>query len=612
MCDIILCLADTTTKRSSITEMKAEFTFSPRILEHLGISAYNSVRKCLAELVANSYDADARHVSISLPDVIDENAMITLSDDGTGMSTEDLTTKFLYVGRDRRKEGERTEFNRLVIGSKGIGKLAGFGIASRIRLTTRHEGCQSSITIDKSNLDSVIQLAGHQFEITVSTTELRNGTSIELVHLHEGLQLPPADAVRRHLHRVMPSLPDFTITVNDIECTAEDVLGERSEFSENIPYVGDVTGYYIIANSRQTKPGLAVRVRSRIVQEPSLFGLDTRAHGFFTSEKIVGEINAEFLDAENPGEDRHDLVKTSRDGFLEDSEVVQKFEKWARDFVHKVIEGIDKGETEKRTDALMDSPEIKNRLEALPPHIRGTAAKVVRGIIAKLKTASDEDAKNLIEWILRYYESNVLKELMNAIAAADIHEAEKLAGLINDWGLSQLNNVAGIVKTQVSIICRLEELVSSDKAYEIDLHKLVESNLWLVKEGLELWSSDKPLKTILDDHVDQLYKDRENIRPDLICRSRNEGKDAIIREFKRPQEKVKMEHVTQALEYEGLIKAHRPNIHFVTYVVGREYDPNVLAIREKQAQAGLNLWSFEEILQKARSRYENILEILGR
>ena len=80
----------------------------------------------------------------------------------------------------------------------------------------------------------------------------------------------------------------------------------------------------------------------------------------------------------------------------------------------------------------MESPEVKQRLEALPPHVRGTASVVVRGIISKLKTASDEDAKNLIEWILRYYESNVLKELMNAIISADIQEAEKMAGLVSE------------------------------------------------------------------------------------------------------------------------------------------------------------------------------------
>ena len=56
---------------------------SPRILDHLGISAYNSLRKCLAELAANSYDADATEVRISVPDVVDDSAVIDIVDNTT-------------------------------------------------------------------------------------------------------------------------------------------------------------------------------------------------------------------------------------------------------------------------------------------------------------------------------------------------------------------------------------------------------------------------------------------------------------------------------------------------------------------------------------------------
>jgi len=593
-------------------KIQAELVFSPRILEHLGIASYNSIRRCLAELVTNAYDADAKEVHITLPDAIDENAIVTLTDYGMGMSPQDLKEKFLHVGRNRREDGERTPSGRLVIGSKGIGKLAGFGISSKIRITTRRNGEQSIVTIDRSVLDSLKALSEHKLDIVVSKTIKPNGTTIELLNLHEGLHLPSADVIRRHLYWTMPTTPDFRMLVNDVECTPEDVEGEKTTFSEKIGEIGTVTGYYIIAKSRQNAPGLAVRVRGRVVQEPSLFGLDTRTHGFFTAEKVVGEINAEFLDPESTKGDRHDLIKTSRDGFLEDASTVQEFNEWAAKFIQKVVQGVDKSEITKRTDALLSTPEIKSRLEKLPPHIRGTASKVVQGVIVKLKTASDEDAKNLVEWILRYYESNVLKELMSAIASADINEAEKLGVLIQEWGLAQLNSVAGIVQTQVSIIARLEELVASDKTEEVDPHKLIENNLWLVHEGLELWSSDKPLKTLLEGHLDELYKGREDIRPDLVCKSRNDGNEAVIIEFKRPKEKIVMTHVTQALEYTGIIKKHRPNIRFETYVVGRTYDPSVLAIRESQSKAGLHLWSLEEILQKARTRFERILEILGR
>jgi hypothetical protein len=248
----------------------------------------------------------------------------------------------------------------------------------------------------------------------------------------------------------------------------------------------------------------------------------------------------------------------------------------------------------------------------MPAHVRSLARKVVESVVPKLRNVADEEAENLIEWILRYYESNVLRELMKVILAADINETEKLAGLLQDWGLKQVTSVVEIIKEQIEIIGKLEELVRSNKSKEIELHTLMEKNLWLVREGLELWSSDKPLKTVLVDHINQVYKGKQDLRPDLVCKSRDQGNEAVIIEFKRPKEKIVMDHVTQAMEYEGLIKKHRPNITFNVYVVGREYDSSVLAMKDKLEKASVHLWSFEEILQKARVRFEEILEILGR
>jgi hypothetical protein len=594
-----------------MTENDVYIRFSPRILDHLGLSAYNSIQKCVAEIVANSYDADAKEVLVTLPDVIDENAITEIIDDGSGMTRKEVAEKFLFIGRNKREEGQRTESKRLVIGSKGIGKLAGFGIASRIELTTWKDGEQSIITIDRHSIEDIQTLSEYALQILSEPSDHKNGTRIRLFKPNEGVHLPSTEVVRRYLYKHLPKSPDFTVLVNDVECTPEDIPGHRHEFSENIQGVGQVSGFYIVANARQSLPGLAVRVRGRVVKEPTLFGLDTRAHGFFTAEKIIGEVNAEFLDPEIVKADEQDLINTTRDGFLEDSPTVKAFDEWAVGFLKKIIKGIDESETKRRTDALLNYKPIKERLDRMPAHVRSTATKVVRALLAKLKNVAEDEAAELVEWVLRYYESSILRELMRAILAEDVGEAEKLGGLIQQWGLKQINSVVEIIRTQIEIITKLEELIASEKAKEIDLHKLIESNLWLVREGLELWSSDKPLKTVLEGQLDKLYKDKEDIRPDLICRSRNDGNEAVIIEFKRPKVKVVMNHVSQALEYEGLIKKHRPNISFSTYVVGRQYDDSVLAARGKLESASLFLWSFHEILQQARIRFERILEILG-
>jgi hypothetical protein len=585
---------------------------SPRILDHLGVSAYNSLRKCLAELAANSYDADASEVRISVPDVLDESAVIDLVDDGTGMSPNEIDEKYLFIARDRRVEGQRSPGGRLLIGSKGIGKFAGFGIAPKMQITTWKDGLQSLLNLDRADFDDLTNIASKRIPITTSPTERSHGTKVRLCALSKDLQLPSTDVLRRHLYKVLPHQPGFRIFVNDIECTAELIEGENHPISETIDGVGSVTGFYIVAKHRQTTPGLVIRVRERVVTEPSLFGIDTHSHGFFTSERIVGEINADFLDPESAKDGSKSLISTSRDRLLEDSPTVRAVETWARNFLDAIIQGIDTKEQARRTSEILNRPGLRERLDRMPPHVRGTATKVVAAAIRKLRNTDDEEAAELIDWILRYYESSVLRELMRAIIAADVSDAQKLAELVQEWGLKQVGSVAELIKTQIEIIQKLEELTLSDRSKEIQLHKLIESNLWLVREGLELWSSDKPLKTLLAAKLDDVYKGREDIRPDLVCRSREDGSRAVILEFKKPKEVVKMEHVTQALEYEGLIRKNRPNIEFETFVVGREYDPSVLAIRTKQEAAKLYLLSFSEILQRARARFEKILEILGK
>lgn len=266
-------------------QIEASFSVSPRILDHLGIAAYNSLRKCLAELAANSYDADATSVSISLPDAIDDNAFIDMEDNGIGMSEKDVRESYLFIGRDRRKEGDKTKAGRLVIGSKGIGKLAGFGVAVRMEITAWKDGTQVAFVLDRENFDDLTALASFKIPITCTPSSHKNGMKVRLARLSKDLQLPEAGLLRRHLHKALPQRPDFRVFVNEVECTAEDVAGDRQEFAHDIAGVGSVRGFYIVSNSRQQAPGLSIRVRGRLVTEPSLFGLDTRAHGFFTAEK---------------------------------------------------------------------------------------------------------------------------------------------------------------------------------------------------------------------------------------------------------------------------------------------------------------------------------------
>lgn len=589
---------------------------SPRIFDHLGLAAYESLKKCLAELAANSYDADATEVRIHVPVQLEGGSVIKVTDNGEGMTADQIEKSYLFIGRDRRTLGQRTSGTksgrpRLVIGSKGIGKLAGFGVSSQLRLISVRTGMKSTVTLDRHHFDDLKTLADQKVVIETAPTDAADGTSVELHNPNSQLSVPDEATIRRHLFRVLPNTPDFRVYVNEKECTADALEGTRTPFDQEIPSVGRVHGFYVIAGNRLPNFGMAVRVRGRLVKEPNLFGIDTTKHWFFSTNRIYGEINADFLDPED-GENRaHDVINTSRDGFLEDSPVVQKFEEWVREFLIRIFRAIEEAEEKKRESVVLKNPEYEARLNKLPAHVKSTAERVARTVFSKLKSVDQDQASELIDWILKYYESNVLRELISAIVKADTKDVAILSEMIREWGLQQVNGVVEHVKDQISIIKRLEDLISDDTAEEIDLHKLVENNLWLVRQGLELWSSDKPLKTVLDKKVDENYKDYADIRPDIVCRSRDEGRQAVVLEFKRPKEKIRPEHITQAMTYEGIIAAHRPGIIFETYVIGRQYDPAVLAVKEKQAKAGNHLVSYEHLLQGARNRFETILELLG-
>lgn len=585
--------------------MESNFKISPRILEHLGVSAYTSLNKCLAELCSNCYDADAENIHISLPDSFIADNYIEIRDDGLGMTPEDITDKYLFIGYNRRKVNgsEKSPIKRrFVIGNKGIGKLAGFGVASTIKIISIKDGTKSELVLNKDMFESFETLSECKIEIKTSKSELKAGTTLMLTDLSSQLKPIDSNQLRQHLFKTLPVIPDFTIKVNEIPCSADDVKGTKYPIDHKIEGVGKITGFYIVANARQKNPGLIVRVRKRAVTEPSLFGIEKRSHFSFSAEKIVGEVNADFLDP---------FINTSRDDFLEEIEEVQIFKLYLQEFFQGIIDGIEKQAEGKRTKKLIEVPHVQEKLAKLPPHLRSKAKKVIEGVVQKLKTASDEEVNELVDWIIKYYDSNVLRELMNSIISAETDDIERLSALIGEWGLKQMNNVTEIIKEQIDIIKKLEIIIDSDKTLEIEVHKLIEGNLWLVREGLELWASDKPLKKVLEGHFDKIYKNNENERPDLVCRSRDEGNQAIIMEFKRPKIKIKMGHVTQALTYESVIKAQRPNLNFETYIMGREYSADVMASKNKLEKGGLYLWSFGELLQRTRARFETILDILN-
>ncbi|WP_419552634.1 sensor histidine kinase [Candidatus Poriferisodalis sp.] len=117
--------------------MRASFRFAPDILRRLGEELNPSLEHGVVELVKNAHDADANHCSVSLEDVTIPGGAIRVTDDGDGMTADEIIDHFLLLGKSAKSSTYRSRRGRNLAGSKGLGRLAAMRAGKRAVLTTR-------------------------------------------------------------------------------------------------------------------------------------------------------------------------------------------------------------------------------------------------------------------------------------------------------------------------------------------------------------------------------------------------------------------------------------------------------------------------------------------
>lgn len=118
------------------------------------------------ELVKNSYDAGASKVEISYL-VSDEGAgKIIISDNGSGMTYNDIIQKWLFVAysekkpQNRSKSTYREEIKREVAGAKGVGRFSCDRLGASLQLITK---TKKEIQAHRKSTDNVIELTKGNF-----------------------------------------------------------------------------------------------------------------------------------------------------------------------------------------------------------------------------------------------------------------------------------------------------------------------------------------------------------------------------------------------------------------------------------------------------------------
>ncbi|HET7461455.1 MAG TPA: ATP-binding protein [Longimicrobium sp.] len=110
------------------------FVVDASLLEELGDRLIGRAPIALAELVKNSYDADAGMCRIEFGD-----DQIVISDNGTGMSQKEFHDFWMRIGTTHKIDERRSEGGRSLTGSKGIGRLSVQFLAAEMTLESTSE-----------------------------------------------------------------------------------------------------------------------------------------------------------------------------------------------------------------------------------------------------------------------------------------------------------------------------------------------------------------------------------------------------------------------------------------------------------------------------------------
>lgn len=169
-------------------EREERFTVDAALLKELGERLVGAPHIALAELVKNSYDADATQVIIRLGE-----DSITVLDNGQGMAFDEFRGRWMRVGSPHKQtELVSRRLGRALTGSKGVGRLAVQFLGDQLRLRTTSENSperELSAWIDWRQAVTANELtsATARYRVTKPTSEypgsVRFGTEITITGL---------------------------------------------------------------------------------------------------------------------------------------------------------------------------------------------------------------------------------------------------------------------------------------------------------------------------------------------------------------------------------------------------------------------------------------------
>lgn len=585
----------------------------------------------LTELVANAWDAGASLVDLTIPPI---NALVlTVEDDGHGMTSSQFKGRWMKLGYDRIKHQsaivefppERKGWRRKAYGRNGVGRHGLLCFADQYSVETWRDGKGSSFEIGTNSEEN-------PFKIEKEGSFIRNGHGTKVSVIVER-HLPDPDRIREILAARFIHDPQFVVRVNGISVA----LAEQSGLIERMDL--EIEGCqsaeaYVVDSTRAAKStiyqGIAFWVNGRLVGSPSwVVGteavIDGRAR-FAKRYSIVIKADDWLTEIEQ------DWVR-----FKSSSKVDALFEA-SRGYARKVFSQLSETLVEESSEEAL----IKNRedFKGLSPLGRAEVASFARDLVKATPTVSQDVLTAAVQAVINLEKARGGAALLEKLTKLGESDIDGLDRLLSQWTVRDALAVLDEIDQRLAVITAIEKLSGDETADELHtLHPLVTQARWLFGPEFDSseYSSNVSLKTAAEKIFNKRMSSESFInakqRPDIMVLGDatcsivgTEGFDAadptltriqsvLIIELKRGRFAIGREEMNQADGYVQDFLASGAldgTPMFRAFVVGHEIAPKTVRekdlMEEKVLRGRVQAVSYGQLTRSAHQRLFRLKE----
>lgn len=195
---------------SRFDKKNVRFSVDAGVIDRLGRELVGKKETAVSELVKNAYDADAKNVDLIFSDSDEEGGTLEISDDGIGMSRQELIDGFMKISStDKVHNPKSPKYKRNRAGRKGIGRFAVQRLGDSLTIVSKKEGSPTAVkvTIDWSLYKGDQDLLTINNQIEEFESDRAFGTTLAIAGLRDKWTIASIERVFRYVSALIQPFP---------------------------------------------------------------------------------------------------------------------------------------------------------------------------------------------------------------------------------------------------------------------------------------------------------------------------------------------------------------------------------------------------------------------